>query len=223
MPRPIFSTKFGLFGDWLKAGNRETAYAKTIIRKHSLFPDKSLKALKAVNLSEADISLKSWDSLGKNTYDRTKALQVAKMMREDKKLTLAKAVKEVNKYESAGFKTTEKSVKKNLGKTLYKVGKRWAARKTDTIDVKSLVFSEGKSEYIHPYSSKERYQIRKYHRDIQKVKHAGTVAEKEKILKKWKGKTILDKNGKKWKLETTVEGVENAQDPDGVYQSIYAK
>ena len=52
MPRPIFSTKFGLFGDWLKAGNRETAYAKTIIRKHSLFPDKSLKSESYEKLKE---------------------------------------------------------------------------------------------------------------------------------------------------------------------------
>jgi len=144
-------------------------------------------------------------------------------MREDKKLSLSKAIKKVNEYESAEFKTTEKSVKKNLGKTLYKVGKRWVIRKTDTIEVKSLIFSNGKSEYINPKSSKERYKIRKYHTDIRTAKNAKTVTEKEKILNKWKGKTISDKNGKKWKLEATLEGLENAQEPYTGYQSIYAK
>ena len=225
MGRPKFSPKFPTWGAWKKAGNRETDYAKEIIKKHQMFPDKSLKTLNALKLSDIDISLKSWSSLNeKEIYERSKALQVAKIMRDDKrKPSLTKAIEKVNSYASTDSKINENLVKKHLGKALYKEGKKWKIRKTDTIEVKSLIFSEGKSEYITIKSSKDRALIRDYHNDIYKLEKAKTIAEKQKILKKWKGKTITDKNGKKWKLETTLEGLEYAKEPYSGYQTIYAR
>jgi hypothetical protein len=227
VPRPAFSPKDRLFGDWLKRGDRTTKYAKHIEKLHIIFPDRCLKDLRDLKKPDYDLSSKTWESLGDQTYERTKALQVANMMRADSKLTLEKAIKEINKNEKKIGERgiSEKTVRIHLGNTLYKNKNsgRWSVRKTDSIETKNLIYSEGKSEYIRIRSSKDRALLRQYKRDTDSLGSKKTVKEKEKILNKYKMKTVTDVNGKKWKLESTLEGIERSKEPNRVFQSYYAR
>lgn len=235
MVRNNFSPNFRRFGDWLKASDRTTKYAKEIIAKHAMFPDRTLASLQKLKMSDIDISAKGWNSLSEGeAYERTKALQAAKIMRYERhdretgkirKYSMKEALKEVNQniYEENRLLTPQK-MKKHLGKSLYKEGKRWKIAKEDKIEVRLTIYSNGKTEYVTTRSNKAREVVRLYHEDVRKAVRAKTVKEREEILKNWKGKYIRDKTGKKWMLETTIEGIENAKEGETTgYQTIYAK
>jgi hypothetical protein len=53
--RPEFSTDYRTYGQWLNAQPRDTRYAKEIIKKHKLFPDKSLNQLRNLRISNYDL------------------------------------------------------------------------------------------------------------------------------------------------------------------------
>lgn len=66
VPRPAFSSKDRLFGDWLKRGNRTTKYAKHIEKLHIIFPDRCLKDLSDLKKPDYDLSSETWESLQLN-------------------------------------------------------------------------------------------------------------------------------------------------------------
>jgi serine protease inhibitor len=218
MPRPVFSEQFRTYGEWLKAGDRTSKYAQEIIRKHKIFPDRNLKYLNSLKMSDIDLSLKPISALtDKEFTERGESLKVLKIMRNEG-LTLSKSIEKAKEY---GYNPTEKSVRKSLGNVFYKTGKGWKARKTDKIEVRMNIYSNGKEETITVTNSKDRTLIGKYFNDVKKVLH-GELDEKT-FKKLYKRKTIVDAKGNKWNLETSrkeIEKIETAN-PNDVYRVIY--
>lgn len=218
MPRPVFSTQYRTYGEWLKAGDRTSKYAQEIIKKHKVFPDRNLKFLNSLKISDIDLSLKPVSDLTDNEFtERGESLKVLKIMRNEN-LTLSKSIEKVKKY---GYNPSEKSVRKSLGNTLYKTGKGWKARKTDRIETTWNIYSNGKDEGITLGSSKDRSLLGKYFNDVKKLLH-GELDEKT-FKKLYKRKTIVDAKGHKWKLETSESAIRNieAADPSQVYRCRY--
>lgn len=218
MPRPIFSAQFRTYGEWLKAGDRTSKYAQEIIRKHKVFPDRNLKFLNSLKIFDIDLSLKPVSALTEKEFtERGESLKVLKIMRNNG-LTLSKSIEKAKEY---GYNPSEKSVRKSLGNVLYKTGKGWKARKTDRIEVRMNIYSNGKEETITVANSKDRTLIGKYFNDVKKVLH-GQLDEKA-FKKLYKRKVIVDAKGNKWSLETSrkeIEKIETAN-PNDVYRVIY--
>ena len=218
MPRPIFSAQFRTYGEWLKAGDRTSKYAQEIIKKHKVFPDRNLKFLNSLKISDIDLSLKPISALTEKEFtERGESLKVLKIMRNEG-LTLSKSIEKAKEY---GYNPTEKSVRKSLGNVLHKTGKGWKARKTDRIEVRMNIYSNGKEETITVANSKDRSLIGKYFNDVKKVLH-GELDEKT-FKKLYKRKTIVDAKGNKWILETSRKEIEKieAANPNDVYRVIY--
>ena len=220
MPRPNFSPKFRLYGDWLKASPRNTKYAQEIIRKHKLFPDRNMEFLNSLKISDVDISKKPISSLKAGEMDkRYGSLKVLKNMRKTGG-TFSKCFKSA-KNDMYNV-TSEKEARKHLGNSIFKKGGKWVARKTDKIEVKMRIYSNGKEEDIITKSNKDRTKIGNYFHDIWRLKR-GEIDEK--TFKKRYGKTIIkDANGKKWKLEINRKAIEDIElaDPGAIYRVIYA-
>lgn len=220
MPRPAFSKDFRLWGDWLKNANPDSAYTQKIIKLHKAFPDRNLKFLRSQKISDIDISSKPISALSdKQTVERGNSLKVLKIMRREGK-SLSKSVKIANEQ---GFNISERSAKKHLGKSLYKAGRRWLARKTDSIEYRLRIYSKGREEVISTASSKDRSLIGKYFSDIRKVEK-GRLDEKD-FKKRYSRRIIIDAKGHKWSLETNIEAIANIQASDSttLYRSIYEK
>lgn len=218
MPRPAFSKDFRLWGEWLKNANPDSAYTQKIIKLHKMFPDRNLKFLRSLKISDIDISSKPISALSdKQTVDRGKSLKVLQIMRREN-LSLKEAIDSIKDYR---LKPSEQSVKKHLGKSLYKMGRKWVARKSDKIEVKMHIYSNGAEEIITVNNSKDRYLISRYFSDLQKVQH-GQLEEKA-FKKRYSRKGITDAKGYKWSLETNIEAIANIQasDTNTLYRSIY--
>ena len=218
MPRPAFSKDFRLWGDWLKNANPNSSYTQRIIKLHKMFPDRNLKFLRSLKISDIDISSKPVSTLtDKEIVERGNSLKVLKIMRREG-TSLSKSI-EIAKNQ--GFNISEKSVKKHLGNSLYKVGRRWLARKTDKIEVRLRIYSNGQEEFISVTNSKDRSLIGKYFNDIDEVQK-GKLDEKE-FKRRYGRRTIIDAKGYKWSLETNIEAIANiyASDSTSLYRSIY--
>ena len=218
MPRPIFSAQFRTYGEWLKAGDRTSKYAQEIIRKHKVFPDRNLKFLNSLKISDIDLSLKPVSALTEKEFtERGESLKVLKIMRNEG-LTLSKSIEKAKEY---GYNPSEKSVRKSLGNGLYKTGKGWKARKTDRIEVRMNIYSNGTEETITLTNSKDRTLIGKYFNDVKKLLH-GQLDEKA-FKKLYRRKVIVDAKGNKWSLETSRKDIEiiETANPNDVYRVIY--
>ena len=218
MPRPAFSKDFRLWGDWLKNANPNSSYTQRIIKLHKMFPDRNLKFLRSLKISDIDISSKPVSTLtDKEIVERDNSLKVLKIMRREG-TSLSKSI-EIAKNQ--GFNISEKSVKKHLGNSLYKVGRRWLARKTDKIEVRLRIYSNGQEEFISVTNSKDRSLIGKYFNDIDEVQK-GKLDEKE-FKRRYGRRTIIDAKGQKWSLESNIEAITNiyASDSTSLYRSIY--
>jgi hypothetical protein len=218
MSRPRFTKEYRTYGEWFKAQPRDTKYAKEIIRKHKIYPDRNLKFLNSLKISDMNLSLKPVSALtDKEFTERGESLKVLRIMRNEN-LTLSKSIEKVKEY---GYNPTEKSVRKSLGNTLYKTGKGWKARKTDKIEVRMNIYSNGKDETITLANSKDRTLVGKYNNDVKKVLH-GDLDEKT-FEKFYKIKTIVDSKGHKWELETSKSEIEKieAANPNHLYRCVY--
>ena len=218
MPRPIFSAQFRTYGEWLKAGDRTSKYAQEIIRKHKVFPDRNLKFLNSLKISDIDLSLKPVSALTEKEFtERGESLKVLKIMRNEG-LTLSKSIEKAKEY---GYNPSEKSVRKSLGNVLYKTGKGWKARKTDRIEVRMNIYSNGTEETITLTNSKDRTLIGKYFNDVKKLLH-GQLDEKA-FKKLYRRKVTVDAKGNKWSLETSRKDIEiiETANPNDVYRVIY--
>ena len=218
MSRPRFTKEYRTYGEWLKAQPRDTKYAKEIIRKHKIYPDRNLKFLNSLKISDMNLSLKPVSALtDKEFTERGESLKVLRIMRNEN-LTLSKSIEKVKEY---GYNPTEKSVRKSLGNTLNKTGKGWKARKTDQIEVRMNIYSNGKDETITLTNSKDRTLVGKYNNDVKKVLH-GDLDEKT-FKKLYKIKNIVDSKGHKWELETSKSEIEKieAANPNHLYRCVY--
>ena len=133
-------------------------------------------------------------------------------------LTLSKSIEKAKEY---GYNPSEKSVRKSLGNVLYKTGKGWKARKTDRIEVRMNIYSNGTEETITLTNSKDRTLIGKYFNDVKKLLH-GQLDEKA-FKKLYRRKVIVDAKGNKWSLETSRKDIEiiETANPNDVYRVIY--
>lgn len=218
MSRPRFHNKHRTFGEWLKTQPRDSKYAKEIIRKHKIYPDRNLSFLNSLKISDIDLSHKPVSALTEKEFtERAESLKVLRLMRNEN-LTLSKSIEKVKEY---GYNPSEKSVRISLGNTLYKTGKGWKARETDTIEARMSIYSNGKEEMITLTNSKNRTLVGKYNNDVKKVLH-GDLDEKT-FQNRYKRKTIIDSKGYKWTLEiskTEIEKIE-AANPNHPYRCIY--
>lgn len=93
MSRPRFSKEYRTFGEWLKAGGRSLEYDKEVIKKHRIYPDRNLKFLNSLKMSDIDLSLKPVSALTKDEYTkRGESLKVLNIMRK-KNLLFQKVLK----------------------------------------------------------------------------------------------------------------------------------
>jgi len=220
MPRPKFTKEFRLYGDWLKAHPIKTKYVKSVIEKHKTFPDKNLKALLGIKSSKETLNKLPVKSLSEaDLQDRNNSLNIIARMR-NKGYSLKKAIEFQNSFDRQ-HKVTEKTVKKHVGKTLYKDNKKWKVRKTDQIQARIHIYSKGEDATITVKNSKDRETIGQYFKDVHKMLK-GEMEEKD-FDKKWRRKHLKDINGEKWSFETRREVIEDLRGANVAdkFRSIY--
>jgi hypothetical protein len=211
MSRPIFSKDFRTYGEWLKAMPRDTRYAKEIIKKHQLFPDKSLNQLRKIKISDYDISKTAWKSLSSHQKrDRVLSLEILRSVRKGESFT--------HVLEKRGLK--KEFVLKNLGNQIQKSNRKWVASKTDSLEVEMTLFTKDGIRSIVTTSSKDRSRIGKYFNDVQRA-----LPEKNAdILKKYKNMKIIDAEGKEHHFETDLDRLyeirETIEEPE-FFQTYY--
>lgn len=218
MPRPPFTAKYRLWGDWLKNANPNSSYTKKIIKLHQIYPNKDLKFLRSLKISDVDFSSKPLSALTDNEFvERSKSLKVLQIMRREG-TSLSKSIEIAKNY---GFNISEQSVRKHLGSTIYKAGNVWKVRKTDKIQTRMSIYSNGAEETITVTNSKDRNLIGRYFSDLRKVQK--NELDENTFKKRYSRKVIVDAKGKKWKLETDIEAIANIQaiDETNLYRSIY--
>jgi hypothetical protein len=192
MSRPIFSKDFRTYGDWLKAMPRDSRYAKEIIRKHRLFPDKSLNQLRYLKISDYELSQTAWKSQSsQQKMDRNLSLEILRSVRKGESLT--------NVLEKRGIK--KEFALKNLGNHLQKSNGKWIASKTDSLEVEMSVYTKDGLRSIITISSKDRSRIARYFNDVQKALKTGD----ESVLRKYKNLKLIDAEGKEHHFETDLD------------------
>ncbi|WP_407355414.1 hypothetical protein [Methanolobus sp. WCC5] len=210
MSRPEFSKEYRTYGQWLKAQPRDTRYAKEIIKKHQMFPDKSLKQLRKLKVSDVSPALKSFDTLSPAQRDvRTRAVQALSDVRKGKSLTTAAKEQGV----------TVQDALKHLGNAVHKKNGRWVATKTDSIERGRWLYSNGKRVSVVVKSSKDASLISKYLNAVRTALNTGDEAS----LKPFKNITIQGADGKDYPLETDLDKLyeANEQIEDSEFIPIY--
>ncbi|WMW22916.1 hypothetical protein RE476_03580 [Methanolobus mangrovi] len=199
MSRPKFSKDFRTYGDWLKAKSRDTRYAKEIIRKHQMFPDKSLSQLRKLRMNDYDLSKAPWKALSsQQKRERNLSLEILRSLRKGESLTQV--------LKKRGLRTD--FALKNLGNNLQKSNGKWVVNKTDSLEVEMLIYSKGGVKTIVTASSKDRSLIAKYFNDVQRA-----LKDPDKpILKKYKNLKIIDAEGKEHHFETDLEKLYEIRD-----------
>nr|WP_321498363.1 hypothetical protein [uncultured Methanolobus sp.] len=210
MSRPEFSREYRTYGEWLKAMPRDFRYAKEIIRKHQMFPDKSLNQLRKLKLSDASLASRSFDMLSPVQRDmRTRAVLAVNDMRKGKSLTTAAKEQGI----------TVQDALKHLGNAVYKKNGRWVATKTDSIERGRWLFSNGKRLSVVVKNSKDASLVSKYLNAVRTALRTGD----EAALKPFKNVTIEGADGKDYPLETDLEKLyeANEQIEDSEFLPIY--
>ena len=213
MSRPVFSKDYRTYGEWLKAQPRESRYAKEIIKKHNLFPDKSLNQLRNLRIADYDNSKIAWKSLtSQQKSDRQLSLEILRTMRKGGNLTEITEKLGVNRQFAL----------KNLGNYLYKDKGKWTVTATDKIETQMLFYSRDKGQIsIVTASSKDRSLIGKYMAYVNKaLKH-----NDPSVLDEFRNLKIIDAEGKEHYFETDLDKLheiaEAQEEPEfmEIYQS----
>jgi len=188
--RPEFSKDYRTYGQWLKAQPRDTRYAKEIIRKHKMFPDKSLNQLRNLRMSDNDLSKAGWETLtSQQKTERIRSFQIMRAMR--KGASLDQMTKKLG--------MSNKDAIKNLGRYLYKENGRWKVTKTDSIQVGMRFYDQNTGNTtIVTTGSKDRYLINEYFDAVNKTLKDGDVSR----LKKFENIKIVDAEGNEHSFET---------------------
>ncbi|MDG6244853.1 MAG: hypothetical protein QCH31_10785 [Methanolobus sp.] len=210
MSRPRFSREYRTYGEWHKAQRRDSRYAKDIIRKHKMYPDKSLSQLRTLKISEISPALKSFDVLSPAQRDmRIRAVQALSDVRKGKSLTSAAKDQGISVQDAL----------KHLGNSVYKKNGRWVAAKTDSIERGRWFYSNGKRVSVVIKSSKDASLISKYLNAVRTALRTGD----EEALKPFKNVTIQGADGKDYPLETDLEKLyeANEQIEDSEFLPIY--
>jgi hypothetical protein len=193
MSRPDFTSEHRTFGKWFKAQSRDTRYAKEIIKKHKMFPDKSLNQLRNLRISDYDLAKTGWEALtSQQKTDRHKSLQILRAMRKGANLS--------QMTEKFGMKT--KDAIKNLGQYLYKENGKWNVTKTDSLEVEMRFYERDAGHTsIITASSKDRSLIGEYFNAVDKTLKDGDTSR----LKKFDNIKIVDSAGNEHSFETRLD------------------
>lgn len=199
MSRPQFSREYRTYGEWLIALPRDTRYAKEIIRKHLMFPDKSLNQLRKMKLSDVSPALSSFSKLSPEQRDmRTRAVQALSDVRKGKSLTTA--------TKQQGITVTE--ALKHLGNSVLKKNGRWVATKTDSIERGRWFYSNGKRVSVVVRNSTDASFVSKYLNAVRTALRTGD----EAALKPFQNVTIQGADGKEYQLETDLSRLYEANE-----------
>ncbi|NPE30688.1 hypothetical protein HNV12_22580 [Methanococcoides sp. SA1] len=210
MSRPQFSKDYRTYGEWLKAMPRTSRYAREIIRKHQLFPDKSLNRLRKMRISDVSATHKAFTSLNPYEKDvRKRSLMVLSEMRKGKSLTEAS--------KEHGVKV--QSVLKHLGTSVKKKNGKWVPSKTDHIERSRWFYSDAKRVAVIVNSSKDASLISKYLNAVRVALNTGN----DTILEPFKYLKIKGADGKDYPFETDLEKLYelNEQIEDSEFLPIY--
>lgn len=189
MSRPQFSREYRTYGEWFKAQSRDTRYGKEIIRKHQLFPDKSLNQLRKLRISDAELSQTAWKSLtSQQKRERNLSLEILRSVRKGESLTQV--------LKKRGLK--KDFALKNLGNQLQKSNGKWVATKTDSLEVEMSVYTKDGLRSVITSSSKDRSRIAKYFNDVQKALKNNDPS----ILEKYNNMKLIDAEGNEHHFET---------------------
>jgi len=210
--RPEFSKDHRTYGQWLKAQPRDTRYAKEIIRKHQMFPDKSLNQLRHLRISDYDLGKAGWETLtSQQKTERNKTLQILRSMRKGANLS--------QMTEKYGM--NNKDAIRHLGRNLYKENGRWKVTKSDGLEVEMRFYDRNAGHItIVTTSSKERFLIGEYFNTVNKTLKDGNTTR----LKKFENLKIVDNVGNEHSFETRLDRlyeIEEAQ-VESEFQEIYA-
>ncbi|AFV22386.1 hypothetical protein Mpsy_0173 [Methanolobus psychrophilus R15] len=210
MSRPEFSRDYRTYGEWLKVQQRDSRYAKEIIRKHERFPDKSLNQLRNLKVSDYNLSQTAWQSLtSQQKSDRNLSLEILRSVRKGESLTQV--------LEKRGLR--REFVLKTLGNQFQKSNGKWIAHKTDSLEAEMRFTSKDEVRTIVTTSSKDRSRIAKYFNDVQKALKNND----DSALRKYKTLKIIDAKGKEHQFETDLDRlyeIEEAQE-EPEFQEIY--
>ena len=226
MPRPAFTAKYKLWGDWLKSANPKSSYTKRIVALHKQYPDKSLKALKAIGKTVIDISKLPAKALTtKQTQERRAALQIIHTMQPGKNYTgmsLRNALK-IHNSDPSRIKMSENKVKAHLGDILEKgVKNRFRINPNKKLETRHNIYSNGERHEITLSTQKEREKVKEYFDDIFRMKYRGYPSNE--FSKKWKGKFVKDAKGQKCVFEDSPEIIKDIEDREiDDFVSSYAK
>jgi len=193
MSRPQFSREYRTYGEWHKAQPRDTRYAKEIIRKHKRFPDKSLKQLRDLKISDYDFSKAGWETLtAQHKRERHQSFQILRAMRRGASLN--------QMTEKHGI--TNKDAIRLLGRNLYKENGRWKVTKSDSIEAEMRFYDQNAGHTtIITTSSKDRYLISEYFDAVDKTLKDGDTSR----LKKFDNIKLVDSAGNEHSFETRLE------------------
>ena len=221
MPRPRFSTQFRTYGEWLKAGDRTSKYAREIIKKHKIFPDRNLNFLNNLKMSDVFLDKKPKNALSAvEKLERSNAFKLTRLMRKNPKMGFSEAIKIANKLGKVGD-MTEKTYRRHLGNTLFKDKGKWKVRKSDAIITNMRIYSGGKTPIIEIKGSRDRKFISGYLNDLGLIsRHKMAPSQFEE---KYKNAVVIDANGKEWKLSNNVREIINLQTDIEDHDLIYAE
>ncbi|WP_342304956.1 hypothetical protein [Methanolobus sp. ZRKC5] len=212
MSRPQFSKDHRTYGQWLKAQPRDTRYAKEIIRKHQMFPDKSRNQLRKLRIGDYDLGKAGWEAItSQQKTERNKTLQILRSMRKGANLT--------QMAEKYGM--NNKDIIRHLGRNLYKENGRWKVTKSDSLQVGMRFYDRNAGHItIVTRGSKDRSLIGEYFNAVNKTLKDGDTTR----LKKFNGVKIADNAGNEHAFETRLDRlyeIEEAQ-VESEFQEIYA-
>ncbi|MCA9460147.1 MAG: hypothetical protein KC550_06375 [Nanoarchaeota archaeon] len=214
----IFSKKYKLYSQWLKAEARNTEYGKRIINAHKRYPFASLSQLR--NISTLDLSkLKLSQMTEIQKQQRRAALDVKNSM-SNRKLSLTEAAKDRG--------ISLRLVKRHLGRILFRKNERWFVRKDDWIERNIRIIEKGKGYVdILINDSKQASIVGRYDNAVKKAVNRYYSDERDfKDLKKFDGVFVLDSDGNKYYLETDPRKIlhykEMVEEPE-FEQGVYAE
>lgn len=205
-----FSTNYPTFSSWLKSTKRTSRYAREIIKKHSLAPNKTLSELRRLRISDLDISRTPLSRLSSDEIThRSRALQVLIRMRRGFKFTEA----------LEGIDISQIDVKRHLGGVLFHKRRRVFAKPVDYIQRRMLFYENGQVTSIVVRNSRDATLIAEYMNDVKKA-IKGDIS----VLKKYKYRVIIDADGVKHYFETDPEiilAIEDMKEDSEFYEEVY--
>lgn len=143
-----------------------------------------------ISRSRKSPKIRSWLKLSPSEkIDRVRSLEVLRLMKEGKSLTSAS--------KSIGIKP--KSVKRTLGKFIYKRRGKWRTKKIENNIQRELqIYERGKVRSIIVRNSKDASLIGRYYNDVKR----GLMTGDWKPLRKYKKYKIKDAKDRLHRLET---------------------